>query len=238
MANANQKMTALRSLAAKKQARDARGRFAKSNSTVAQKNKATAADSTSPKAQKPLALTVQKIHPDDYLLLNKEMREWKSEADRIWEQAKQNGKPSKNLANGRKLIKGMIALTTPKGIAANKSRSHPNWYDKEAAFALRDKEGNLQSLAFVEDTGDKIHLGALMTAPWNLVEGDRRRIKGAGTQAVRSVVLHSMEQGHEGRVRLSAYEEAEPFYKKIGFKEVLFMELDSENAKKLIELTN
>lgn len=112
--------------------------------------------------------------------------------------------------------------------------------NKDNFLGIKDSKGNLQAASIINLKNDHIYIDYLATAPWNIVEKDKRKVKGAGTAAIEAIVRKSIEQGMKGKVKLESLPGAISFYEKIGFKQtgtspdsaegVVKMELSPEKA--------
>jgi phage gp29-like protein len=103
-----------------------------------------------------------------------------------------------------------------------------------------DSDGNLQAIANITRKKGYVYVDYLMTAPHNLIPGDTRATKGAGSAAIESIVQLSAEGGRSGKIKLTALRDAVPFYKKIGFTQkdktsgLPEMDLSSEAARQFL----
>ena len=89
------------------------------------------------------------------------------------------------------------------------------------AYAL-DAQSNLQGLMSLETTGPAIreygtHVLRLSTAPWN--RPPMRRFFAVGSLLIARAILHSLDDGYDGRIHLESLSGSERFYEKIGMVE-------------------
>lgn len=119
----------------------------------------------------------------------------------------------------------------------------------ESVTVIRDKQGNAQAFLVAETKekgGQKYnYVEFVLTAPWNAASNskDPRKVKGAGTEAIKVAIKQSKKNGGEGRLLLNSADEAIPFYKKLGFKQGKYVEnvtpmgLSKDSAEKLLRGT-
>ena len=95
---------------------------------------------------------------------------------------------------------------------------HPH-KSRVAFHHVQDHRGITQAMA--QAIGPDVRL--LATAPWNMphapkVNKDNLTVRGSGTALMEHLVRQSIENGHDGMLRLTSDESATPFYKHLGFE--------------------
>lgn len=101
-------------------------------------------------------------------------------------------------------------------------------------LAMIDENGNLQSAANYSYESDHIYVDFLATAPWNLGQ-ENRTTKGSGARVLAEIANLSFKKGKKGKIKLTALDNARPFYEHIGFIDEGKYSLSTEAANKLIE---
>lgn len=103
---------------------------------------------------------------------------------------------------------------------------------------VKDANGKLAAAYVYQVEKSHLYLDYLVTSPENLFK-DGSRSKGAGTEAIKQLVQRSIAEGKGGAIKLTALDDAKPFYEKLGFKETgkgaNEMVLSASKAKELIK---
>lgn len=107
---------------------------------------------------------------------------------------------------------------------------------KNSVGGVIDSNGKMRAAYTYRESDDKqsLYLDYLVTSPETFIKG-ADRVKGAGTEAIKQMIQHSINAGKNGAISLMALDDAIPFYKKLGFEgdtEILL--LNASNAKKLL----
>jgi hypothetical protein len=78
---------------------------------------------------------------------------------------------------------------------------------------IKDENGVIQSLANWHTKFDSysVFVDHLVSAPWNILQNDKRSTKGSGTELMLSLVRESIKLGHGGRITLEPVDDAKFF---------------------------
>lgn len=90
----------------------------------------------------------------------------------------------------------------------------PDQPEKKTSVIL-NKKGDVAAAIRYSETKDSIYVDFLASSPSNFVKGDE--VKGAGIEALATLVEKSIKAGFSGKLELYSLPDAAEFYKKIGF---------------------